>query len=310
MKNFLDKGERKMGERYLIINADDFGMCRSANLATYDLFEKGGITSETVMVPCGWSPEACKWAGNHPEYAVGVHLTFTSEWSNYRWGPVSLGNNSSLCDKFGYFYHENDEFEENCDIDEVENEIRAQVTRAKLLGLKPSHLDNHMGSLYGLNGNYEVMPKTFEVCGELGYAFRMFKYFRAEEIPEDFPEEVPIEVAQMLINGYVKSADENKVPLIDYLLFPDWNDERKASFETYREHMLNRLSNIPEGISETFIHPAFESDEMKGITATWRERSWEYKLFSDPKTRQHLESKGIKYINYHDVVRLRAQEGK
>ena len=38
--------------RYLIINADDFGMCRSANLAVYDLFEKGGITSATIMAPC------------------------------------------------------------------------------------------------------------------------------------------------------------------------------------------------------------------------------------------------------------------
>ena len=64
--------------RYLIINADDFGMCRSANLAVYDLFEKGGITSATIMAPCPWAKEAAIWAKNHPEYAVGLHLTTTS----------------------------------------------------------------------------------------------------------------------------------------------------------------------------------------------------------------------------------------
>ena len=66
-------------EKYLIINADDFGMCRAANLATFDLFEKGGISSATIMMPCPWAPEAVKWAASHPEYAVGDLMT--SEWS-------------------------------------------------------------------------------------------------------------------------------------------------------------------------------------------------------------------------------------
>ena len=45
-------------ERYLIINADDFGMCHSANLAVMDLLKKGGITSATIMAPCPWAKEA------------------------------------------------------------------------------------------------------------------------------------------------------------------------------------------------------------------------------------------------------------
>ena len=297
-----------MSGKYLIVNADDFGMCRAANLATFDLFEKGGISSSTVMIPCGWAPEACKWAGEHPQYAVGVHLTFTSEWGVYRWGPVAASGTDSLRDEFGFFYHENDEFEDHCDIGEVETEIRAQVSRAVALGLKPSHLDNHMGSLYGLNGNYEVMPKTFEVCGQLGYAFRMFRKIREQDVPSDFPDGVPVDVARMIVNGYASCADENKVPLIDYLLFPEWTEETRRDYNIYREYILERLSGIEEGISETFIHPSLECDELKGITALWRCRVWEHKLFSDPATRQHLESKGITYINYRDVVRMRKAE--
>jgi len=294
-----------MENKYLIINADDFGMCRAANLATFDLFEKGGISSSTVMMPCGWAKEACMWAHDNPQYAVGVHLTFTSEWGKYRWGPVSRSNVSSLCDEEGYFYHENDGFEDNCDIDEVETEIRAQVNLAKRLGLNPSHLDNHMGSLYGMNGNYEVMPKTFEICGELGYAFRMFKKLRDEDVPSEFPKNLSIDLLRMFIDGYSKCAAENNVILIDHLLFPEWTDELKADYNKYREYMLTRLSNIPEGeISETFIHPSLESDELKGITALWRCRVWEHKLFADPATRQHLESHGVKYISYRDVVKM------
>ena len=134
-------------ERYLIINADDFGMCRAANFGVFDLLKSGGITSSTIMAPCGWAPEAVKFAKEHPEFAIGVHLTTTSEWDNYRWGPVSSTPNASLRDKDGYFYHECDDFEKHADLEEVKAEMIAQIEKLKALGLNPSHIDNHMGSL-------------------------------------------------------------------------------------------------------------------------------------------------------------------
>ena len=76
--------------KYLIINADDFGMCRGANLAVMDLFKdpKSALTSSTIMAPCAWAPEAAQFAKMNPELGIGVHWTFTSEWSKYRWAPV------------------------------------------------------------------------------------------------------------------------------------------------------------------------------------------------------------------------------
>lgn len=38
-------------DKYLIINADDFGMCHSQNVAIMDLLLKGSITSSTIMAP-------------------------------------------------------------------------------------------------------------------------------------------------------------------------------------------------------------------------------------------------------------------
>ena len=116
-------------DRYLIINADDFGMCRGANLAVMDLLkdEKSALTSSTIMTPCAWAPEACKFAAENPQFAIGVHLTFTSEWSNYRWAPVNSSNTDSLRDEEGFMWHESDQVEQNVDIDEVEAEIRAQI---------------------------------------------------------------------------------------------------------------------------------------------------------------------------------------
>lgn len=148
-------------DRYLIINADDFGMCRGANLAVKELLKSkdSALTSSTIMAPCAWAPEACKFAAENPELAIGVHLTLTSEWSKYRWAPVNSKDTDSLRDEEGYMWHESDEVEKNVKLDEVGAEIKAQIERCKKLGLtNPSHLDNHMGSLYGIEtGRFELL---------------------------------------------------------------------------------------------------------------------------------------------------------
>lgn len=75
--------------KYLIINADDFGMCHSANMAVLDLFQSGCIHSTTLMACCPWAKEAVALCHQHPEIHVGLHVAHTAEWENYRWGPMS-----------------------------------------------------------------------------------------------------------------------------------------------------------------------------------------------------------------------------
>ncbi len=297
-------------DRYLIINADDFGMCRGANLAVMELLKSkdSALTSSTVMAPCAWAPEACKFAAENPELAIGVHLTLTSEWSKYRWAPVNSKDTDSLRDGEGYMWHESDEVEKNVKLDEVAAEIRAQIERCKKLGLtNPSHLDNHMGSLYGIEtGRFELLELTLGIAAEYGLPFRFPATFTEEQFSNTM---LDINIDKAMIDAVfgkvVAFTKQVGVAIPDYLLPNEWNKPQTESYGQFREYLYDLYANIPEGVTETYLHPAIETDDLKGTSGVWHRRVWEYEIMKDPATKQHIEAHGIKLINYRDLAAMR-----
>ena len=286
--------------KYLIVNADDYGMCHSANEAVAELFEEGFLKSSTIMMPCPAAKEAVDFSIAHPEHAIGIHLTMTSEWKKYRWKPLTGGK--SLVDKDGYMWHESDEVEKNADYKELEAEIRAQIDLAHSMGMKPSHIDNHMGSLYGhYTGRLSLGKLAIRVCGEYGYAYRVFTKHDKRICPKGVP--YPLYAGlSFLIRHWSKKYN---VVIPDYLLFPDWNDKMRESYETYRSEILKIWTDLPDGVTETFVHPSIESDEIKNITALWRDRVWEYRLMKDPYVKKYLEDNGVQLISYRELIEMK-----
>lgn len=288
--------------KFLIVNADDFGMCESANKAVFKLFQSGRLYSSTIMMPCEFAGEAVRFSTAHPEYAIGIHLTFTSEWAKYRWKPLTDGK--SLLDEYGYMWSSSEEVGAHADIHQVETEIRAQINSALRMGMRPSHIDNHMGSLYGhLTGRLSLLTTTLRVCGEYGYAYRLFTSHDRRICPRGTP--YFLYSAATAVTRHL--SKKYRVPMPDYLLFPDWTDELRVSYEHYRETMLRLWTDIPDGITETFVHPALESDELKYITARWRDRVWEYELMNDPQTHKYLSEHGVTMISYRELIKMKQQ---
>jgi len=135
-------------DRVVITHTDDIGMCQASVDAFADLIDFGLISSGAVMVPCPWFLETAAYARLHPEADLGVHLTLTSEWETYRWGPISTRDpKSGLMDDQGFFHRTTEEVWRQADPSAAIAELEAQVGRALAEGIIPTHIDTHMGSI-------------------------------------------------------------------------------------------------------------------------------------------------------------------
>ncbi len=295
----------KIMKRYLIINADDCGLCDSANEAVFDLFRSGCLKSSTIMMPCPKAEEAVKFSVENPQYAMGVHLTMTNEWQErWPWGPLTDGK--TLKNESGRMWPENEDFEAHCTYAETEKEIYAQIEMAEKLGMKPVQLDNHMGSLYGMNGKYLMLPKVFKICKKKKYPFRMCTTPKDEFCPD----EVSLWLYKLFCHISKFLSKIYRVPTPDYLILTDQVEalKHKETYEEFRDAFLEFHGKIPEGITETFIHPALDTDEMKNITGSWERRYWEYLLMKDEKTHEFFKNNDIELISYRELLEMKGKK--
>ena len=274
--------------KLLIINADDFGMCHSANMGTFKAFESGGISSATIMVTCPWFLEAARWLEQNPQYDVGLHTVLTSEWGIYKWGPVAgAGTVPSLCTPMGYFPKNIVELYLQGKPVEVEKELRAQIDRALKAGIDLTHLDSHMGAA-------QMNPLYLSIYAKLGHEFQLpCRMPSRETLNKEFG-------AGTILNQF----EELGVICPDELLRD--SAPRISEVESFWK---NRLSNLRPGhVTEVFIHCADDSPEMKAFTSSQGIRFAETEFFSDPKTVQWVKDQGIIVISYRPLRDLQRGE--
>src|SRR5829696_8704055 len=65
--------------KYLIVNADDFGQSAGVTRGIIEDFERGIVTSTSLLVSWTAATEAARYARAHPGLAVGLHLDL-GEW--------------------------------------------------------------------------------------------------------------------------------------------------------------------------------------------------------------------------------------
>jgi predicted glycoside hydrolase/deacetylase ChbG (UPF0249 family) len=278
-------------DRAVIIHTDDIGMCQASVEAFADLNEVGIISSGAVMVPCPWFLHAAEYARQHPQADLGVHLTLTSEWKTYRWGPLSTRDPASgLLDEQGYFHHLAAPFQEQADPLAVDLELNAQVERLIQAGIRPTHADSHMVSV--------AHPRFMGSYIQLAWKFGLpLVIFRLDEAGWGGMGLDP-ETAKMAA-GLVRQLEEAGLPILDaYFGMPlDREDD-------HWERTKRALSELQPGVTHFIIHPAKDTPELRAITPDWRCRVANYQDFCSEELRKHIQNIGLHVIGYQALKSL------
>ncbi|MBT2496620.1 polysaccharide deacetylase family protein [Microbacterium sp. ISL-59] len=285
------------GARAIILNADDFGMCHAANTAIVDLLTAGRIDSTTVMVPCSWSPEALAFAASRTDLDVGVHLVLTSEWRRYRWRPLT-GTGTSLVDADGFFPVDVASVERTATDDDVAAELAAQLQVALDAGVDVTHLDNHMGSVYGLVTGHDFLGPVFELAARNGLPFRLPR--RMDGVGEEA-------ALQAKLDDAAASADAMGVVIIDRLWSHPFELLREGepdeeTYEQVRDGFIALLRAVPAGVTEIYLHPMIDDDELRAaVDFSAAKRGYELRLLTDPAVLQAIEDEALVRIGWRDL---------
>lgn len=278
----------RASDRLLIINGDDAGMCHAANAGTLEGLEQGLITSATMMVPCPWFPALADYARRHPHLDFGVHLTHTSEWQFYRWGPVAPRDAvPGLVDPDGYLWRSVPEVYAHATPEEALTEARAQIRKALAAGVDVTHLDSHMGTL-------QLDLRYVEVYRQLAVEFDLPVRMASQATLEKYGQ--PELRARFARDGIV---------FPDHFIYEELQDE-PADVKGF---WLRVVRQLKPGVTELYIHAAKPTDELRAITGSWKTRGEEFALFThDADMRRTLTELGIRRIGYRPLRDLQRAE--
>lgn len=269
--------------KLLIIHADDLAIAHSEDSASFEALDKGAVTSASVIVPGPWLAEVADYAKVHPDADLGLHLALTSEWKTFRWGSVeSKDKVPSLLDPAGTFWSLTELVAKNAKPQEVEREYRAQIQRAMALGIRPTHLDTHMGSAL-------ATPEILAVYVKVAHEFHL--PMLAPRIPGD-----PLKLAALLSE---KDVMLDSVVIANPSVRPD----------QWKEFYLDAIKNMKPGLTEIIVHLGHDDAELQAVTvdhpdygSAWRQRDFD--VVSSPEFKKALQGNHVILVKWKDLQKL------
>ncbi|MBO9203202.1 MULTISPECIES: polysaccharide deacetylase family protein [Niastella] len=268
--------------KLLILHADDVGVSHSVNAATITAIEKGCVNSASIMVPCPWFNEIATYAREHAQVDFGLHITLTSEWNNYKWGPVTPSPQTpTLINKQGFLYSTVDSVKQFASTPQVEEEIRSQVRRAIQFGINPTHLDAHM----------------FAVVRKLDFLKAYIKVGREFKIPVFLAREMERE-----LNIKLDTLTSKNELIVDSIvsITPEMMHSNPA------DYYAQTLRSLPVGLTYFIIHTAYDNEEMRSVTkgfidwgSAWRQT--EFDFFSSAECGKLLKENNIQLVTWREI---------
>lgn len=261
----------------LVVKGDDMGAAHGINTATIAAYKQGVLTTTNVIVPGPWFPEAARLLRENPGLDAGVHLALTSEWDNVKWRPVTAV--PSLVDEDGWLLPMvqpragtgagRSIKERGWKLDEIERELRAQLTIAKRHVPHVTYTWNHMGFT-------SLGPDVASLVARLSKEYGLV---------------VPSDLGIQPIGRVWDGQDSGAVKA----------DKLAAKLETLAPGLW---LHIDHGSTDD---PEMRAIGHAGYEWVAADRSANVEAWTSPKVREVITRRGIKLTSYRELLATRSR---
>tara|TARA_Y100000590_G_scaffold162984_1_gene186856 strand:+ start:2057 stop:3061 length:1005 start_codon:yes stop_codon:yes gene_type:complete len=307
IKNIAEKLGYEKDAKLLIIHADDIGVAHSVNQASFDGFLNNSINSGAIMIPCPWVKEVADFSKNNPEFDLGLHLTLNAEWKNYKWNGVLPSNQiSSLLNEFDEFYDNTADVNRNADPEEVRKELQAQIDYSKSLGLKPTHIDTHMGAL-------ATNKDLWRVYIETGHKNRLVSMVTSGRSLTLFDDEFPIPDYVVIVNDMFMIYPELDREFVEYAFGEEKAEkmliEKGYNFDTWLELYSSKIKSLEPGLNVFLLHLGYDNSELRAVTIDHPEygslwRQLDYDVFNSKELKDLIKENDIKLVTWGEIQEI------
>lgn len=244
--------------KYLIVNADDYGITAPVSQGIRECHQRGIVTSTTVMIGMDDAAEAVEQALKEtPDMALGLHVVVAGKALKPVLPPDQI---PTLLRADGLFYDHPawGEHAASFNPDEMTREIQAQFDRfVALTNRLPTHLDSHYHATY-------YHPVSIEAMRSLA-------------LKHNLP---------MRHDRGVGTATVAGIP--HPIAFYELDHDQPL------EVLLNFLKTLPDGeIVELCCHPGYADDRLAAIDNWTTVREIEIGYVTDPRLRAVIEAEQI-----------------
>ncbi len=305
-ETYAEKLGYPKGAKVVIMHVDDVGMSYDSNIGAIKAVEEGVATSMSVMMPCAWVPGFVHYLKTHPNIDAGLHLTLTSEWKDYRWGPLAgKPTVPNLVDAEGAMWRSVEETAKHATADEIEKEIRSQLERARAMGFEPTHMDSHMGTLFA---RQDYLERYFKVGIEQKIPV-MFPGGHDTMIMKDGAAGLTLEQAQK-IGKMLWAAG---LPVLDDLhnISYGWtmdkvkNPDEKVLQKYKTQKYIESFKDLQAGVTMVIVHCTSPTEVFEHISDSGNTRRGDMLAMIDPVLKKYIQDNGIILTTWRELKQRR-----
>ena len=289
-----------MSARRLIVSADDFGAAPEVNQAVERAHRHGILTNASLMVTGEAVADAAAVAHRLPRLGVGLHLVLVQ------------GTPAAPRERIGRLVRADGRFDDapvrsglryawlslfRAGARQLRAEIEAQLDAFARTGLRLSHLDGHLN----LHLHPMVLPTLIELAPRYGIrAMRLTREPLARAIRYDRRHVLRRSAEGTVFTALARFA----APRLRAagIAVPSRVYGMHQTGEVDARYLRVLLSELPEGTSEVYCHPAVAAAPALARHQHGYANARELEALIDPAVLEAARTRGVDLVSYHGLA--------